>query len=191
MDHFGAKPVLSFLECYKKKRNTFEAWTSRNRERQLFFPTLTALLLSELSSSVCRPVELGGLPREFWRRRVGGVPRRSQSCLASVLQGTWEGAWVSGTASKILEYTFVQHLQKPTQHILSNVPLRLRNLSSKQSFIEATVSGTTVGSFSASLFWTPPLTWQCQSVFSSLQQGVGEPCACRWGSLVPLPWRQC
>lgn len=53
----------------------------------LFSPTLTALLLSEPSSSVCRPVELGGLPREFWRSRVGGVPK--PKCSQS-LQGEWE-----------------------------------------------------------------------------------------------------
>lgn len=94
-------PSLFALESAVKNKawNQNKGW---NWERQLvklssmvtFSPTLTALLLSELSSSVCRPVELGGLPREFWRSRVGGVPwpRRSQSCLASALQGKWEVA---------------------------------------------------------------------------------------------------
>lgn len=100
-----------------------------------FFPTLTALLLSEPSSSVCRPVQLDGL-----RRRVGGVPSRSQSCLASALKGTWEEAWVSGTASNV-EYTFVQHLQKK-ELIIWNVRLLVNAFSHLAESISIFISST-------------------------------------------------
>ena len=57
-------------------------------EKWILFTTLTALLRSEFSSSACLPKELGGLPREFCRGTIGGVPgpRRSQSCWTSDLQ---------------------------------------------------------------------------------------------------------
>lgn len=57
--------------------------------KELPFTTLTALLRSEFSSSACLPKELGGRPREFWRRSIGGVPepRCSQSGWTSALRG--------------------------------------------------------------------------------------------------------
>lgn len=64
-------------------------------------PTLTALLLNEPSSSTCRPEELADRTREFCRSGVGGVLRRSQSCLASSLQGAWEDARIQVYETRI------------------------------------------------------------------------------------------
>lgn len=75
------------------------------------FTTLTALLRSEFSSSACLPKELGGLPREFWRRNIGGVPgpRCLHSCWTSALHGDVKKIRVSETSKKkkkALDYSF-------------------------------------------------------------------------------------
>lgn len=144
--------------------------------RNLLFPTLTALLLNEPSSSVCRLRELGGLPREFWRRRVGGVPRPScsQSSLASALLGTWEG----------VEYTLLQHL-RCINTAWTNFATVVNNNSRTVAVL--IVSGTIVWTFYTFVsLWMPPSPGRADQCFHLLNKvssnhvlAAGDPqCIC-------------
>lgn len=142
----------------------------------IFFTTLTALLRNEFSSSACLPKELGGLPREFWRRSIGGVPgpRCSQSCWTSALRGDMRKIRLSETdkiKSTVLQ--FLVHNYSPFEDVNVTAGSRGRQCGFPPA--------------------TPPfpLTRRSRSTFASLPQGDSEPYACCPGSPARSPWLQC
>lgn len=164
--------------AFKKKKKKVRHLDPKRQEmrdsRNLLFPTLTALLLNEPSSSVCRPRELGGLPREFWRRRVGGIPRLgcSQSSLASALLGTWEG----------VEYSFLQPLR-----CINTASFATGVNNNSRTVAVLIVSGTIVWAFYTFVsLWKPPSPGradQCFHLFNKVSSNhvlaAGDPqCVC-------------
>lgn len=129
-----------------------------------FFTTLTALLRSELSSSECLPRELGGLPREFWRRSIGGVPgpRCSPSCWTSALIGDVRKIRVSETGQK-------------------------KKQGSENSAFDEDDEGNVMEGPWGRQRGPPPLTRRSRSAFASLPRGGGAPCACCRGSPARSP----